>query len=142
MNLIRKAFQQIFKVDNCIIVSFSFFGCWLLIHVLRNMLSQLPMLSLLAKATAGSSHSYLDGMGSIPDIPDAQNVPLLLCHSFPAYSDCCNQLEQPYYHSRASIWNSINLNDCYSSYICSHKSWATPFFVTAISEFVEVCSLN
>ncbi len=32
-----------------------------------------------AKA-AGSSHFDSDGMGSIPAIPDAQNVPLLLCH--------------------------------------------------------------
>ena len=33
----------------------------------------------MAKANAVSSHSDSDGMGSIPAIPDAQNVPLLLC---------------------------------------------------------------
>ncbi len=39
-------------------------------------------LALLAILKAESSHSDSDGMGSIPAIPDARNLPLLLCHEW------------------------------------------------------------
>ena len=68
-----------------------------------------------AKAKVGSSLSDSDGMGSIPAILDARNVPLLLCHkrfneaSLPAVNAiyarydltflvCCTLLAQKHGH--------------------------------------------
>ena len=61
-------------------------------------------LPLLAKAVSGSSHPDSDGMGTIPAIPYARNVPLLLCH------ELFNEASLPVLHDQSYLTLSMLLS--------------------------------